>query len=105
MSHLKTEKSATSSETKAESKQPEPSSKRRISLANELEAEQFEVRRAPGKTPRQILVEEKRDKGTVALHHWVELMKMNGGPLYFTTFTLFTLFCVMGPVGERHLLK
>lgn len=110
MSHLKGEKSAASSkasESGAESDgpEPEPSSKRKASLANEDEADQFEVRRAPAKTPRQILVEEKRDKGTVAAHHWIELMKMNGGPVYFSALGVFTVLSVMVPVLGRQFMK
>jgi hypothetical protein len=108
MSHLKTEKSTTSSEgldVSGEVNEQDPSAHRKASLANSMEAERFDVRKAPAKTPRQILVEEKRDKGTVAFHHWFELMKMNGGPSYFTAFTVFTVLSVLGPVAERELLK
>jgi ABC-type multidrug transport system ATPase subunit len=108
MSHLKTERStaqAENSDIDADLNEPEPSAKRKASLANTMEADQFDVRRAPARTPRQILVEEKRDKGTVAFRHWFELMKMNGGPIYFTAFSVFTLVSVLGPVAERHLLK
>lgn len=66
---------------------------------------EFEIRKAPAKTPRQMLVDEKRAGGIVEVQYWVDLVKLCGGRLFLTTFILLTLGSILGPVAERALLR
>lgn len=66
---------------------------------------EFEIRKAPAKTPRQMLVDEKRAGGVVESQYWIDLIRMCGGRLFLVTFVLFTLGSIMGPVAERALLR
>ena len=65
----------------------------------------FEIRRSPAKTPRQILVDEKRAGGVVDAHYWIELVRLCGGRLFLFTFVLLTLGSILGPVAESALLR
>lgn len=65
----------------------------------------FEIRVAPAKTPRQILVDEKRAHGAVEGRYWLELIRMCGGRLFLTSFILLTLGSVLGSVAERALVE
>lgn len=67
--------------------------------------ENFVVQRAPLKTPRQILVDENKIKGAVDAKYWIELVKMNGGPLFFVTYVAFSLLAMSGPIVTRVILK
>jgi hypothetical protein len=78
---------------------------RKASLPSDIEETSFEVVRVPAKTPRQLLVDEDRAKGAVDFRLWSGLLRMNGGPGYFTAFILTTLISIIGPVGERQYLK
>lgn len=66
---------------------------------------EFQVRKAPAKTPRQMLVDEKRAGGVVEAQYWVDLVKMCGGRLFSITFVVLTLGSILGPVAERALLR
>lgn len=78
---------------------------RKASLLSDIEADSFEVVRVPAKTPRQLLVDEDRAKGSVEFKIWSDLMKMNGGPVYFSAYISATLISVLGPVAERQVIK
>jgi ABC-type multidrug transport system ATPase subunit len=109
MSHLKSEAAFSQPlDVKADvaTAAPDQSSMpRKTSLASQSGPESFEVVRLPAKTPRQLLVDEDRAKGSVAFGLWTDLLKMNGGPVYFVAFVAFTLISIIGPVAERQYLK
>lgn len=65
----------------------------------------YEVRNAPAKTPRQMLVDENRAGGVVETHYWVDLVRKCGGRLFLVTFIVLTLGSVLGPVAERAVLQ
>lgn len=71
----------------------------------EIGASEFEIRVAPAKTPRQMLVDEKRAHGAVESRYWLELVRMCGGRLFLTSFLVLTLGSVLGPVAERALVE
>jgi len=110
MSHLKSETSSASSLLALEddpvaTAEPDLTNMpRKASLPSEIEETSFVVVRVPAKTPRQLLVDEDRAKGAV-FRLWSGLLRMNGGPGYFTAFILTTLISIAGPVGERQYLK
>lgn len=111
MSHLKSETSSASSLQALEddpvaTAEPDLTNMpRKASLPSEIEETSFVVVRVPAKTPRQLLVDEDRAKGAVDFRLWSGLLRMNGGPGYFTAFILTTLISIAGPVGERQYLK
>jgi ABC-type multidrug transport system ATPase subunit len=109
MSHLKSETSSSSSvleDDPAATSEPDLTHMpRKASLPSDIEETSFEVVRVPAKTPRQLLVDEDRAKGAVDFRLWSGLLRMNGGPGYFTAFILTTLISIIGPVGERQYLK
>jgi hypothetical protein len=41
----------------------------------------------------------------VAFSLWTDLLRMNGGPTYFTLFITTTLISIVAPVGERQVIK
>jgi ABC-type multidrug transport system ATPase subunit len=108
MSHLKSEASSSNFDLDDPPATVEPDlSKmpRKASLPSEIEENSFVVVRVPAKTPRQLLVDEDRAKGAVDFSHWSDLLRMNGGPLYFSAFISATLVSIIGPVCERQFLK
>jgi ABC-type multidrug transport system ATPase subunit len=109
MSHLKSETGSSSSvleDDSAATSEPDLTHMpRKASLPSDIEETSFEVVRVPAKTPRQLLVDEDRAKGAVDFRLWSGLLRMNGGPGYFTAFILTTLISIVGPVGERQYLK
>lgn len=78
---------------------------RKASLPSAVEEGSFEVVQVPAKTPLQLLVDEDCAKGSVELKVWTDLLKMNGGSLYFAAFITTTLISILGPVGERQVIK
>jgi ABC-type multidrug transport system ATPase subunit len=66
---------------------------------------QFEVRKAIAKTPRQLIMENKRAKGTIDLKHWKDLMVFNGGKLFWIGLTAILLASCLLPVAERKTLE
>jgi hypothetical protein len=109
MSHLKSETSLAGSVVEDDpgaSSEPDLTKMpRKASLPSDIEENSFEVVRVPAKTPRQLLVDEDRAKGSVEFSLWSDLLKMNGGPVYFTAFIGTTLISVVGPVAERQVIK
>lgn len=106
MAHLKTEGS---SDNVVEQTTPESTT-----LAEPLNGESqlsrkgpqdFVVQRAPLKTPRQILVDENKIKGAVDIRHWVELMKMNGGPLFFVVYVIAAGTMMITPLIDASILR
>lgn len=65
----------------------------------------FELKPAEAKTPRQMLVDEKRAHGAVELHFWAELIRLCGGRVYLTVFALMTAGSVLAPVAERGVIR
>jgi ABC-type multidrug transport system ATPase subunit len=109
MTHLKPEPSISGSSI---SDDPGPMTEpditvmpRKASLPSAIDEDSFEMVRVPAKTPRQLLVDEDRAKGSVEFSLWSDLMRLNGGPIYFTFFVTTTLISVLGPVAERQVIK
>lgn len=67
--------------------------------------EDFEVQRAPLKTPRQVLVDEKKLKGAVDVKHWTDLLRLNGGVSFFAIYIVFTGINAVMPVINNTVLK
>lgn len=65
----------------------------------------FEIKKAPAKTPRQMLVDEKRAGGVVETQYWIDLIRLCGGRLFLISFVLLTVGSILGPVAERALLR
>jgi ABC-type multidrug transport system ATPase subunit len=109
MSHLKSETSSSSLILEDDANTgAEPNitaMARKASLPSAFDENSFEVVRVPAKTPMQLLVDEDRAKGSVDLKMWIDLMRMNGGPMFFTAFMITTLISIIGPVGERQVIK
>lgn len=67
--------------------------------------EDFVVLRAPLKTPRQILEDENKIKGAVDAKYWFELIRMNGGPLFFVLYITCLVLAMVAPVVAGVILK
>ena len=65
----------------------------------------FEIKEAAPKTPRQLIMEENRQKGTVSTHYWTDLKRFNGNNLFWTAMVALLLACVLGRVAERRALE
>jgi ABC-type glutathione transport system ATPase component len=109
MAHLKSETSSSASiledDPNASAEPNLTTMHRKASLPSAFDENSFEVVRIPAKTPMQLLVDEDRAKGSVAFSLWTDLLRMNGGPTYFTLFITTTLISIVAPVGERQVIK
>ena len=65
----------------------------------------FDIRHAIPKTPKQLLVDEKRAKGAVDLHHWHDLKRFTGNNLFWTGMVALLFLGALGPVAERRVLE
>ena len=70
-----------------------------------LQVHQLEIRDAIAKTPKQLVIEEKRNKGNVDLHHWWTLKRANGGKSFWIGMVLLLLLSGVAPVVERGVLE
>jgi ABC-type multidrug transport system ATPase subunit len=104
MAHLKTEKEQHPQEQKSEEPNLELLEKRRGS-ENPQDAQTFEIKEAPPKTPRQLIMDEARAKGNVDLRHWRELMGFNGGKVFWEIMTALLLGSSIMPIVERRVLE
>jgi ABC-type multidrug transport system ATPase subunit len=73
--------------------------------AETLAAAEFEVRKPIAKTPRQLIMEDKRAQGMIDLRHWKDLMGFNGGKLFWIGLTAILLASCLLPVAERKTLE
>lgn len=108
MTHLKSETSSTNILEDDPNSVAEPdvtAMPRKASLPSAHDENSFEVVRVPAKTPLQLLVDEDRSKGSVELKVWTDLLKLNGGPIYFAAFITTTLISIVGPIVERQVIK
>jgi len=109
MAHLKSETGSAASvleDVSGASAEPDPTTMpRKASLPSAFDENSFEVVRVPAKTPLQLLVDEDRAKGSVPFSLWTDILRMNGGPTYFTLFISTTLISIVAPVGERQVIK
>jgi len=64
----------------------------------------FQIKEAVPKTPKQLLIEENRQKGSVSAQHWTELKRFNGKNLFWTALILLLCASVLLPVAERRTL-
>ena len=81
---------------------------RRQSLAEpgeKADAANFEIKEAIPKTPKQLILEEKRDQGTVDFRHWRDLKKFNGTNLFWTGAIALLLVSTLLPVIEKSVLE
>lgn len=106
MAHLKTDGEKHPQEQPA-SEEPslELLEKRRGSAENSEDAQTFDIREAPPKTPRQLIMDEVRAKGNVDLKHWRDLMSFNGGKAFWIVMTTLLLSSSIMPVVERRVLE
>jgi hypothetical protein len=103
MAHLKTE-TANSGGDDSTSIGGDPSeNRRRSSLIDNAQA--FEIKEHPLKTPRQLMMEEHKAKGTVDVSHWRELISFNGGKTFWLVLAALLLGTVAAPVAERGVLE
>nr|XP_019009148.1 ABC transporter ABCC.6 [Kwoniella pini CBS 10737]OCF47929.1 ABC transporter ABCC.6 [Kwoniella pini CBS 10737] len=79
--------------------------KNEVSEKSIKQAENFEIRESIAKTPRQLILEEHRVSGTVDLQHWKNLLKLNGGGIYWTILTFIIITSTLLPVAERSVLS
>jgi ABC-type multidrug transport system ATPase subunit len=66
---------------------------------------EFEVRKPIAKTPRQLIMEDERAKGTIDLKHWKDLMGLNGGKLFWIGLAAILFASCVLPVAERKTLE
>lgn len=65
----------------------------------------YVVQRAPLKTPRQVLLDEDKIKGAIDRQHWINLVRQNGGPVFFAAYLVTTGCSLAMPVVENSVLK
>jgi len=115
MKHLKTDRAPAAGleavvDDKAASEEPdkEKLEARRQSLAEsgeKADAANFEIKEAIPKTPKQLILEEKRDQGTVDFRHWRDLKKFNGTNIFWTGAIALLLVSTLLPVIEKSVLE
>lgn len=99
MAHLKTESKG------SDSAEPLVAGRRQSLKEAEAEKDSFEIREQVAKTPKQLLVEEARDKGNIDLQHWKDLKRFNGNNLFWTGVVALLFLTAIGPVAEKHALE
>lgn len=77
--------------------------KRRPSVEEDMET--FEVKEALVRTPRQLVIEETRSKGSVQTKYQWENVWFNGGIFFYALLFLLLLACTLFPVAERRGLE
>lgn len=104
MQHLKSGHQDHPQSSQAEIPSTELLEKRRGSGGPET-AVKFEIKESPPKTPKQLVMDEFREKGIVDMRVWKELIKFNGGK-FFRLGTIVLLFSSsLMPVFERRVLE
>lgn len=99
MDHLKTETSSQDLDSQAEMGGV-PDSSGHIKHKHDLVLkEQVHL------TPKQLIIEEKRNKGNVDVQHWTDLKQFMGGNVYWIGAIAFLLIALLAPIAERHVLK
>ena len=64
----------------------------------------FQIKEAIPKTPKQLIVEETREKGSVSVQHWMELKRFNGKNLFWTATAALLFASVLMPIARRRAL-
>lgn len=108
MAHLKTSGSSRTNATEVNDSNPESASGSDHTMSLQplaKQAEDFVVQRAPLKTPRQVLLDEKKVKGAVDIRHWIDLMKLNGGVMFFAIYAALIASNAITPVLSSLVLK
>lgn len=103
MAHLKTESGTPIHQHEEEGPSSESLEKRRGS--EKQGPNTFVIKEALPKTPRQLIMEEKREKGTTELKYWRELLHYNGGKMFWVAMLLVLFGSTLAPVAERRVLE
>lgn len=99
MAHLKTENE------KEHEAEPIIVDRRDSLKETEEEKDSFEIKEQVPKTPKQLIIEEQRNKGTINFDHWRDLKKFNGNNLFWTGAIALLFISSLAPVAERHTLE
>jgi hypothetical protein len=98
MAHLKTE-------SKSSNEEPVLAERRESLKDAEADKESFEIKEQIPKTPRQLIIEEQRNKGTIDFNHWRDLKKFNGNNWFWTAAIALLFISSLAPVAERRVLE
>ncbi|KAK4686657.1 hypothetical protein P7C73_g3466, partial [Tremellales sp. Uapishka_1] len=72
---------------------------------SEKQAGDFDVKEQIPKTPKQLVLEEQRRKGTVSMRHWKELKEHNGNNVFWSGLIILLVASCLAPVAERRILS
>lgn len=75
------------------------------SLGEKKAMDKFELKEAISKTPKQLILEEGRDKGTVEFRHWRDLKRFNGTNVFWAGALTLLLLSTIFPVVEKTVLE
>lgn len=101
MAHLRTDGESQKSTAQAGDPQAASSS----ALGGPHSMDSFDVKAEIHKTPRQLIVDEDRRKGTTELHLWKDLAKQNGGVLFWLGIAAFLILTNGLPVLRWRILE
>ena len=73
--------------------------------ADKKDKDKFEIKEAFPKTPKQLLLEEGRDTGTIEFRHWRDLKRFNGTNLFWTGAIFLLIVGALLPVIEKSVLE
>ena len=65
----------------------------------------LEIKEAVPKTPKQLLVDEQRVKGSVSLTHWRDIKTFNGNNIFWAGLLTVLILNTIAPVAERLVLE
>jgi ABC-type multidrug transport system ATPase subunit len=107
MAHLKTETTALLKEEEEDDNAPTAWTLRKRQQSEKLSSTSadFELNTAVARTPRQLIIEEKRAKGTIDMQHWNDLITFNGGKLFWSGLMVLLIVTCLSPVAERKALE
>ena len=65
----------------------------------------FEIKEQVPKTPKQLIMEEARNKNSIDAKHWKDLKRFNGNNFFWTGLITFLFLSALSPVAERRALE
>jgi ABC-type multidrug transport system ATPase subunit len=107
MAHLKTEAPALLKEEEEDNNVPTIGTLRKRRQSEKLSSmsADFELNTGVARTPRQLLMEEQRAKGTIDMQHWKDLITSNGGKMFWSGLMVLLFVTCLSPVAERKALE
>ena len=75
------------------------------SRSRQIGADDFVYRADVPKTPRQLILDEAREKGNVKTEHWKTLLHFNGGTAFWAGYIMSMVAVCLSPVAERRVLE